>query len=156
MLLTSSNTMLSTNLVSITPRSQGHRDVTATYIRGWKYPHIYTLSISASKNQSIRVCGVLCSVLYIPTYEYNYRVITRYDTILQEYYITDRCKCENMKRYTIMNSTKDRSRFIKGKLESKQKGLEVKGSRRSAHDPRFHCASLISNRENLQAPSSGI
>jgi len=28
------------------------------------------------------------------------------DTILQEYYITDRRKCENTKRYTIMNSIK--------------------------------------------------
>ena len=45
--------------------------------------------------------------LYIPIYEYNYKVITGCDTILQEYYITDRRKCENTKRYTIMNSTKD-------------------------------------------------
>jgi len=70
---------------------------------GRKYPHIYTLSISTGKNQSTK----LRDVLYIPTYEYNYKVITRCDTILQEYYITDRCKCENIKRYTIMNSTKD-------------------------------------------------
>ena len=46
-------------------------------------------------------------VLYILTYEYNYKVITRCDTILKEYYISDRRKCENTKRYTIMNSTKD-------------------------------------------------
>jgi len=26
--------------------------------------------------------------LYIPTYEYNYKIITGYETILQEYYIT--------------------------------------------------------------------
>ena len=45
--------------------------------------------------------------LYIQTYEYNYKVITGCGTILQEYYIADRRKCENTKRYTIMNSTKD-------------------------------------------------
>ena len=69
---------------------------------GQKYPHVNTLSISTDKNQSMKVCGAL----YIPTYEYNYKVITKYDTILQEYYITDRHKCEITKRYTIMNSTK--------------------------------------------------
>ena len=84
------------------PRSHEYGDVTVTYIRRSKYPHIYTLSISASKNQSTKVHGVL----YIPTYEYNYKVITVCDTILQEYYITERRKCENTKRYTIMNCTK--------------------------------------------------
>jgi len=44
--------------------------------------------------------------LYIPTYEYNYKVITGYDTILLEYYFTDRRKCENKKRYTMINSIK--------------------------------------------------
>ena len=48
----------------------------------------------------------VCGALYIPTYEYNYKVITGCDTILQYYYITDRRKCENTKRYTIMNSIK--------------------------------------------------
>ena len=43
---------------------------------------------------------------YIPTSEYNYKVITGCDTIFQEYFITDKRKCENIKRYTIMNSTK--------------------------------------------------
>ena len=45
--------------------------------------------------------------LYIPTYEYNYKVITACDIILQVYYITARRKCINTKRYTSMNSTKD-------------------------------------------------
>ena len=45
--------------------------------------------------------------LYILTYKYNYKVITGYDTILQEYYITDSRKCKNAKRCIIMNSTKD-------------------------------------------------
>jgi len=45
--------------------------------------------------------------LYIPTYEYNYKVITGDNTILQKYYITDRRKSENTMRYTIMNSIKD-------------------------------------------------
>jgi len=45
--------------------------------------------------------------LYIPKYWYNYKVITGSDTILQEYYITDTRKCENIRRYIIMNSTID-------------------------------------------------
>jgi len=60
------------------------------------------LSISAGKNQSMKRCGAL----YILTYECNYKVIIGRDTILQEYYITDRHKCENTKRYTIMNCIK--------------------------------------------------
>ena len=70
------------------------------------------LSISTGKNQSMKVCGAL----YILTYEYNYKVITVCDIILQEYYITKRRKCENTKRYTSMNSTEKRLRFITGKL----------------------------------------
>ena len=69
---------------------------------GQKYPHIYMLSISTGKNQSMKIRGAL----YIPTYEYNYKVITRGE-ILQEYYITDRRKYKNTKRYTRMNSTKE-------------------------------------------------
>jgi len=69
---------------------------------GRKYPHIYTLSINTCKNQSTKVC----SALYILTYEYNYKVITGCNTILKEYYIIDKRKCENSKRYTIMNNTK--------------------------------------------------
>ena len=65
---------------------------------GWKYPHVYTPSISTGENLSIEAHGAL----YVPTYEYNYKVIKRCDTILQEYYITDRSNCEN----TSMNGTK--------------------------------------------------
>jgi len=42
------------------------------------------LRISTGKNQIMEVRGTL----YIPIYEYNYKVITGCDTILQEYYIT--------------------------------------------------------------------
>jgi len=42
-----------------------------------KYPHIYTLSISIYKNQSTEAHGAL----FIPTYKYNYKVITECDTI---------------------------------------------------------------------------
>ena len=60
------------------------------------------LSISTGKNQSTKVhCA-----LYILTYEYNYKVIIGRDTLLREYYITDRRKCENTRRYIMMNSTK--------------------------------------------------
>ena len=66
--------------------------------------------------------------LYIPTYEYNYKVITRCDTILQEYYITNRRNWENIKRCASMNSTKGRSR-VAGDAASQpggaRKGLEL-------------------------------
>ena len=72
------------------------------YIHMLKYPHMYTLYISTSKNQSTKVRDVL----YIQIYEYNYKIIIGCDIILQEYYITDRRKCENKKKYTSMNITK--------------------------------------------------
>ena len=83
-----------------------------------KYPHVYTLSIRTSKNQSTEARGAL----YIPTYEYNYKVIIRCDTILHEYYITDRCNCENTRRYTSMNSTKGAHEFAEEKLERRAGG----------------------------------
>ena len=55
--------------------------------------------------------------LYIPTYEYNYKVITRCDTILHKYYITDMRNCENTKRRTNMNSTKGAHEFTTEKLD---------------------------------------
>ena len=55
--------------------------------------------------------------LYILTYEYNYKVITRCDTILHEYYITDMRNCENTRRCTSMNNTKGAHEFTEGKLE---------------------------------------
>ena len=73
------------------PQSHWYGDVIMTYIRRSKYSHIYTLSISAGKNQSTKVSGAL----YILIYEYNYKVIIGCDTILQEYYIIDRRKYEN-------------------------------------------------------------
>jgi len=66
----------------------------------------------------------VCGALYIPTYEYNYRVITRCDTILQEYYITGRRKYENTKRYIIMNCTKDAHELQKENSRDEQGGLE--------------------------------
>jgi len=38
----------------VTARSHGYGDVTATYMRRAEIPHIYTLSISAGKNQSTK------------------------------------------------------------------------------------------------------
>jgi len=46
---------------------------------GQKYPYVYTLSISTGKNQSTEARGAL----YIPAHEYNYKVITGSDPILQ-------------------------------------------------------------------------
>jgi len=62
---------------SITPRSREYGDITVTYIHRSKIPshthtHIYILSISTGKKQSTEARGVL----YIPTYENNYKVIT--------------------------------------------------------------------------------
>jgi len=85
-----------------------------TYIRKSKIsPHVYTLSISTRKNQSTEARGEL----YIPTYEYNYKVITRCDSILYEYYITDRRKCENTKLCISMNDTKCAHEFTEEKLK---------------------------------------
>ena len=71
------------------------------------------LSISTVKNQSSKIRDAL----YIPTCKYNYKFITGWDTILQEYYITDRRNYENTKRYTNMNSIKGAHEFTEGKLE---------------------------------------
>ena len=90
-------------------------------------------------------------VLYILTYEGNYKVIIVCDTILQKYYITDRRKCEHTKRYTIVNSIKYAHKLLKEKLGRRAGGLEGKGSEWYADDPRFRYASLISNRKNPQA-----
>jgi len=87
---------------------------------GQKYPHIYTLSINTGKNQSTEARGAL----YILTYEYNYKVITRWDTILQEYYIAGRHNCEYIRRCRSMNSTKGTHEFTEGKLKKRAGGLE--------------------------------
>ena len=71
-------------------------------------------SIRTCKNQSTKVRGIL----YILTYEYNYKVIKGCSTILQEYYITNRRKCDNTKRYRIMNSTKDAQKLQKKNLRA--------------------------------------
>jgi len=64
---------------SVTPRSRWYGDVTATYIRKSEVPsRIY------AKHQYRRESEYESSgALYIPTHEYNYRVITRGDPILQ-------------------------------------------------------------------------
>ena len=77
----------------VTPRSGGHRDVSAAYIRRTEIPSRIYAKYQYGKNQSTEARGAL----YIPIYKYNYKAITGCDTILQEYYITDRHKCENTK-----------------------------------------------------------
>ena len=62
----------------------------------------------------------------------------------------------NTMRYSRRRNTKGRSRVTKGKLETRAGGLKEKGSGLSVDDPRFHCASLIRNRENPQALGSEI
>ena len=123
-----------------------------TYIYiGQKYPHIYTLSISIGKNQSTKVRGAS----YILTYEYNCKVITGCDTILQEYYITDNAQLQKYKEMYKYEQYKGRSRVTTEKLESRTEGLEGKDSGRSADDPCYCCATLINKQKNSQAPSSG-
>ena len=82
------------------------------------------LSINTGKNQISKIRGAL----YIPTYEYNYKVITRCDTILQEYYITDGRKCENTKRYIRMNSTKGAHELHKENSRDEQGALRDRSS----------------------------
>ena len=55
-----------------------------------------------------------------------------------------------------MNNTKDAHKVQKEKSRDKQGDLEEKGSGQSADDPRFRCATLISNQKTPQASSSGI
>ena len=88
--------------VIVKPRLKGTKMLLRCIYVSQKYPHIYTLSISTGKNQSLKIRGAL----YIPTYEYNYKVIPKCATILQEYYIIDSRNCENTKRCTSMNCTK--------------------------------------------------
>jgi len=59
-------------VMGVTPRSREYENVTVTYMHRAENTHIYTLSISIDKNHSTEVCGAL----YIPTKEYNYKVIT--------------------------------------------------------------------------------
>ena len=66
--------------------------------------------------------------------------------IQQGYYITDRRKCENTKRYNY-EQYKKRSQVAK-KTREMNKGMEGKDSKQSADDLCFRCAFLISNREN--------
>ena len=116
--------------ISLTLTSESHNDCNAPILRVRRcycdvYTQdgntlIYTLSIITSKNQSTKIYGAL----YIPTYEYNYKIITRCDIILQEYYIIDRHKCENTKRCTSMNSTNGAHEFTEGKLERRAESLE--------------------------------
>ena len=82
-----------------------------TYICRSKIPsHIY------AKHQYIQESeyGSTWSTIH-PTYEYNYKVITRGDPILHEYYITDMCNYENTKRFKY-EQYKWRLRVITGKL----------------------------------------
>ena len=72
------------------------------------------LSFSTCKNQSTEAHGAL----YIPTYKYNYKVIIRCDTILQEYYIIDTAQMQEYKEIYNNKLYKRHSRVTKGKLES--------------------------------------
>ena len=97
----------------------------------------------------------VCGALYILTYEYNYKVITWCDTILQEYYITERHKCENTKRYIIMNSTKMLTSY-KRKTRKTSRGPGRIGLGRSSADPKlYRCATLITRKSTaVQVPRS--
>ena len=87
---------------TVMPRSRGYGDVTATIIyRSKILSHIYAKHQYRQELEFKNMCCIIHS-----TYEYNYKVITGCDTILQEYYITDRRNYENTKSYTSINSTK--------------------------------------------------
>ena len=134
--------------INVMSRSREYENVTATYIRRSKIP-----SHSTGKNQSKKVRGAL----YIPTYVYNYKVIIRCDTILQEYFITDRRKCENTKRNIIMNSTKEAHELQKEYSRDKQRAWKknaLDGLPR-IHTSAAHLWSATERIHKLQAPESG-
>jgi len=80
------------------PRSRGYGDVTVTYIRRSEiHSRIYAKHQYMQESEYVNTWCIIHS-----KYEYNYKVITRGDTILQEYYITDSRKCENTRRCTSM------------------------------------------------------
>jgi len=118
---------------------------------GQKYPHIYMLSISTCMNQSTNIRGVL----YIPIEEYNYKIITGYNIILQGYNIINRRKVRITRRYTSMNSTKDAHKLQK-ETQVPNKGPERKDLERFTADPLcYHCATLINRKSiTVQAPRS--
>ena len=61
-----------------------------------KYPQIYVLSISTGKNQSTKVR----SIYTFQHKEYNYKVITECDIILQVHYIIARNKSKIYNMYS--------------------------------------------------------
>ena len=74
--------------MSVTPRSHGYGDVTATYIRRAEIPsHIYAKDQYMQESE----CGSII-VIYISIEKYKYIVITKSETILQEYFITRKYK----------------------------------------------------------------
>jgi len=74
--------------MSVTPRSRGYGDVTATYIRRAEISsHIYAKHQYMQESE----CGSTI-VIYISIEKYKYIVITESDTILQEYYIIRKYK----------------------------------------------------------------
>jgi len=72
----------------VTPRSYGYEDVTVTYIRRLKIPScIYAKHQYKEESECENTV-----VIYIPTEKYKYIVITKSDTLSQEYYITRKYK----------------------------------------------------------------
>ena len=77
------------------------------------------LSIIIGKNQSTEARGAL----YIPTYEYNYKVITRGDQYYNNITSPEWRNCESTKIY-INKQSKGTHEFTKVKLERHTRGLE--------------------------------
>jgi len=98
------------------PWSRAYEDVTVTYIHRSKMPsHIY---VKHQYKHELELENTWCNIHF--NIWVNYKVITGCDTILQGYYITDRRKCKNTKRFTIINSTK-------GTLVKKQDSRDEQG-----------------------------
>ena len=68
--------------------------------------HIYAKHQYRKESEFRNMWCIIHSNIWVQLQSYNYKVTTGCDTILHKYYITDRRKCENTKRYTSMNSTK--------------------------------------------------
>ena len=133
------------------PRSHGYGDVTATYIRRSKIPsRIYA---KHQYKQELEYGSTWCIIHFniwvqLQSYHRKWPNIT---IILHHQYGANVRIQGVVQVWTVRKVAQSHSRRT---LELNKGGLEGWGSGRSAGDPRYRCATLISNRENPHAPSS--
>jgi len=71
-----------------------------------------------------------------------YIVIIECDSIFKKYYIIDRRKCENIRRYTIMNSIIDAHELQEENSRGEQGAWKDRALDRSTADPRRYCCAI--------------